>query len=588
MSTPLSSFARLGRSGLAARGRVAPWVLVLACAGALAACWILPVRMALGPGGSFYTCGYIADEYCYLSRLQPLLAGATATNPVNGICAPGVYSQFFLEDLVRVFLSVTGLNVVVFAWVWRVLFPCCLLASLLVLGRQALPWKHKPWAATLRWSAVVAAFSAVFLLYNTLMPFPPLQGWLNRIPTNVEFPLSVLLAWLYLRFLETPNARACVLLALAGAVSVYLRVYLVLPWAVATSFGALWLLWTRRCSIGVLARGAAAGAAVAAPYVIVGLLNQQSPVYRELITRYFELPAHYAVHPCWPTQVGLALVILLVSFRQRGPGRIFGVSTGLTLAVFPFACGLLTTISKELLLPSDRFACFHHVALVTAALCGVGALSARWGGLDGARAARRWSVGLLAFAAGAACEVAARNLDYDFTCYRPGQCEIIREDTRYVPAYEWVRKNTPADALFMVDDGYDWTGVPADAERLRRTLYFVFSKDDLFQIVARRKRLYTARLYGNALSNDELLQLAMLQAGTFGFPVDKSAYVQALKRYLPDYILWRRTALVPRGFGKVLQNMRETVYSDGSCEIWRMTYSRSNMPAPPPGPGPGP
>ena len=68
------------------------WLIAVASVATLAACWVIPWRLCLGPHGSFYTFGYVGDEYVYAQRIQSLITGASPLNPINGICDPIIIS----------------------------------------------------------------------------------------------------------------------------------------------------------------------------------------------------------------------------------------------------------------------------------------------------------------------------------------------------------------------------------------------------------------------------------------------------------------------------------------------------------------
>ena len=113
--------------------------LVLAVIAALGAVWVIPYRLAFGPEGSYYTFGFIGDEYTYAERIQAFVAGATASNPINGVSDPRYISTWYLENFLRLFLQVLHLDVIAFAWGWRILFPVGLLASFVALTRACMP-----------------------------------------------------------------------------------------------------------------------------------------------------------------------------------------------------------------------------------------------------------------------------------------------------------------------------------------------------------------------------------------------------------------------------------------------------------------
>src|SRR5258708_22144696 len=156
----------------------------------LIACWIIPYRLRFEPGGSSYTFGFIGDEYAYAYRIQPLLPHATASNPVNGFGDKNLISQMFLEDALRAFLTLTRIPVNLLYWIWRILFPCCLAALLIFLAKSAIAGYHR-WRTCPR--LTLAGAGLVFIYCgNALTMMRPEQNFIDRVPGNAEYPLSIL------------------------------------------------------------------------------------------------------------------------------------------------------------------------------------------------------------------------------------------------------------------------------------------------------------------------------------------------------------------------------------------------------------
>jgi hypothetical protein len=84
------------------RRRLSPaWMSSLGWLGLLlflTATWVLPYRLLNDTGNSFYTFGFVGDEYFYAERIQPLVGGATAVNTVSGLAIRTI-SPFYLENL---------------------------------------------------------------------------------------------------------------------------------------------------------------------------------------------------------------------------------------------------------------------------------------------------------------------------------------------------------------------------------------------------------------------------------------------------------------------------------------------------------
>ncbi|MGD0091846.1 MAG: hypothetical protein ABSE73_18180, partial [Planctomycetota bacterium] len=514
--------------------------LALACG--MSACWIIAWRLAFGPHGSFFTFGFVGDEYLYAQRVQALLPGATATNPINGVCDPAIVSEYYLEDGCRCIVSATGLNAITFVWVWRIAFPLLLAATLVWLARECLQ-RRRMWGAPLRWAAAAAAFSFLYCGYDLVTRYPPLQGWLHRFPTNIEYPLSVLTALLYIRFLNLPSAGRGAALALAGAAVIYLRPYLAIPWGLALGSGLAWLSIRRALPLRVTLAIVATLLAALAPWLAVRQWNAGNEVHRQMLQRYF-LSTPYQVHPYWPLYLGAALVLALSAPAVERRFRPFVLSGAFALLLLPFLCGAFS-FGRELV-EYERCGAFYFVALFAAGMLALRQRTLSWHGRSGLAAAQGWAAALASAALLASGGVAYANARYDLLAYPFSQYPSIVADLPSVPAYDWIREHTPADALFLVDDGYDWSR-NARYNRQNRPLVrafapdgaYLLSREDLFQLVARRRRVYSERLYGTALPNADLEQLAYLQRGTFGLPVAPDEFHAALKHFRPTHILWR-------------------------------------------------
>ncbi|HEY3320127.1 MAG TPA: hypothetical protein VGP72_06665 [Planctomycetota bacterium] len=546
---------------------------------AIAACWLIPWRLSHGPGGSYYRFGYLNDEYSYAQRIQPLLPGATSTNPVNGVCDPNIWSPFFLEDSFRALLTVTHLDVIAFAWIWRLLTPILLGIFFFLIARAAIARRQRPWSLALSAACAAAALPLLYCAYTQTNGAVPLYLFINRMPTNVEYFVSALLAWLYVRFVRRPDVLGASALALAFVALVYLRIYVAVPWALALMLGVGWMIVNRRVTARAWLSATCVAGVALLPWILINHHNGSIPAFRELLARYYpDIP--YYPHPQWIVHVSAAaLMMLLGGFAPRGRVVIF--SMALALGIFPFVCGLLKPIQQELLL-SDRYGCFYLVGLLTAAMLWLGARAENWSGHDGSRRALLPSTALLAISLLASANVWRESSTYDFESLPSGCTASIAADVDYLPAYDWVRQKTPAGALFLVDDGYDWRNFPDDDAAAADVLHRLECTNDLFQIVARRKRVYTEIIRGLAMSEADLWTLIRVQRGTLGLKGNKDDYVRALKKILPDYIFWRKRAPVvlpgpaapiPRGYSTFLTPLSRTVYKDEFCEIWEMHYS---------------
>jgi hypothetical protein len=270
---------------------------------------------------------------------------------------------------------------------------------------------------------------------------------------------------------------------------------------------------------------------------------------------------------------------------ERGR-RLFVAGAAVAMLALPFVCGLLPFASE--LLQFDRMGSFYLVALLAAAMLIVDARAARWRGHEGQALARRFAMGTLVAAFAANGCLAFGNATYDFAKYPFGPIPSIREDLPLVPAYLWLRDNTAPDSLVLVDDGYDWSVRPRRTPAGRPIVSsfspdgaYLLARDDLFQVVAQRRRPYTERLMTCMLATKDLGQLAYLQRGALGLPVPAEEFYAAVRRFRPTHILWRKgREPVPRGFGRELQppGRSKVVYQDAVCEVWELLYPTAGTP----------
>ncbi len=567
------------------RGWQIPAASVALCS--LAACWIIPWRLAFGPEMSYYTVGYLADEYAYIQRMAPLVQGATVNNPFNGFGDPQVINQFFLERSCQLVMTALHMDVLAFFWIWRVLFPLVLLALFLYIARAAI--FRRPWATGLQYGAAAAAlpvlYAVYFLVGDCLMSSGavPLFYFLNRIPTNAEFVVSLVMIGLYLRFSALPTARTGSLLALAGALTLYWRPYAAVPWSMATGLGVAYLLLRRRLSWRDLRLMCGVFAAAVLPYVLIWNWNAPIPAHIEQMRRMYLLPFPYRVHSYWPLYLSLALLLLVLSRWALRPLRVAIVTGAISLAILPFICGAIKPPARELL-SNDRFACYHLAMLLGAVLAVVGQRASAWRGRAGLVAARRWTIGLSATGLASAAFIAQLALQHPFDLHGWGHPAFVLRDLRYHAAYRWVREHTPEDALFLVDDGYDWTRASEDDLELKRLSHKMLCfHNDLFQNIARRRRVYSdCMALGQPFRDEELYEYGTLHWGTFGYPINKKKYLDALKHLRPTFVLWRRSppvfqpdypVPVPRGiYAEGLKSLSHVVYTDAYTEIWKIDY----------------
>ena len=550
----------------------------------LLACWIIPLRLRLE--GSWHTFGFVGDEYLYAQRLQPLIPGTTATNPVNGICDERVISAFYLEDAIRAALGFAKIHIIDAIWMQRFVFPVLMAALLLGLARECLPRTGRTWSKGLRWSAAVLALPLLYCTYDAVTRFPPLQGFLHRFPTNFEFPLSIMLAWSFIRFLKSPGIGRGALLACCSVVAVYIRPFLVVPWSMTIIPAVLYMLFsnvpalrlstlegTAKAGLKVCLIMAAILAAGLLPLILIARWNSQFAAQQELYLRWFNLPHTYQIHGKWWFYLLWSFAFWKVSRYVAEELRVFLAGASMAMALLPFVCGAFVFANE--ILYFDRFGSFYLIVGICALLMLAGEWSRSLRGRAGEVKARRATWGATGACVLLAGVLGTRNYVYDFARYPAGPLPSIAADLQYLDAYRWAAEKTPADALFIVDDGYDWSKAPKDKATFDALLRKFTVKEDLFQLVSRRRRVFIERLFGAAMTTEELFALTMLQRGTLGLEVGDEVYARALARYKPNYILWRKTAPipisemvapVPRGRGARLPGKK--VYSDSVCEIW--------------------
>jgi hypothetical protein len=502
--------------------------------------------------------------------MQPLVGGATATNPYNGIGDPEIISPFFLDDLCRCVMRWTGLDVISFMWLWRLLFPLFLALSFLILAAVCLPREEFPWSRQLRFAAAAASFCLVYCLYDLATYFPPLQGHIQRVPTNIEYPLSVLMAASSIAFADRPGIKRGVALGLVSAILVYLRLYAAIPWAMAVIAIVVGLLVMRRAKISAALAAAGTVLLGVAPWLYITIHNSSHSDYREMIKRFYP-PFKYEVHHRWWVMLAAAGILLAAGILFTKKHRVFVFCSAGTIFALPFISGLLP-IAQEVLL-YDRYGVFYLVVLVAVAMLVLSERSRTWQGPASAASARRAVIALSVASCASALHVGWNNATYKFEQYPLGPYPYIRHDLQYIPAYQWLRENSPDDALVLVDPGADLAALQAQNKIGEYWNQVFMTQDDLFQIVARRRNLFNNRLFTVALSNEDHQACGTVFMATFGMDVEPEIYFPYLKRVTPDYIFWRKTAPVPRGYGKKLRGFCTPVYTDAVCEIWKVNHS---------------
>ena len=526
--------------------------------------WIIPLRMYFGNNGSYFTFVHMYDELIYAGRIQPLVAGATCANPVNGIGDPRYISQFFLEDSVRAVLTLLHLDVITAFWLWRALFPIAVMASLYLLAGECVPQCARVSGAALRVAA--AALGAALLSLEPLVVYSPPQGWSERVPTNIEYPLSILMAWFYLRALRKPSPLRAALLSLCLVATVYWRFYLAIPWAIALAGGAMALFIQRRFGIRTFLATIGILVAAMSPWLAIVVSNSRLPVNTELMYRYFTFAeSSVRVHPYWEFYVRMAGAIAIAGMLLRGNSRIICITTGAGLCITPFIYRFFPMRSE--LLGFNRLSSFYLTAALTALLLCIGAAAGarRWR-QTGTRGA--WVV-LLACSLAVSGVMSLRNSRYAFAEEEGSEYTAAQQEIPFIPALNWIRNNTPEDALFFTDDGCDMSRM-GFSDELGIFISSGVGRFGLFPIVARRRCVFNGKLFVSNISTRELAELAQLHWTTLGYPGDQKVWAQLLKRYHPDYIIWRKSNPQLQAAASRLGSLCTPVYSDAAAEVWKM------------------
>ena len=550
---------------------------------ACAAYWAIPYRLAFGPGGSYFSVGYQPGEYECIQRLQPLIAGTTANNTVNGVEIPAVHSMNFFDDALRPILSALHVDAVAFAWAWRIMLPIGLGALFFLIVRECSPRGSAALPLALAAAALIAIPAAAELIGACGLipkPYTALEIPLYYFPQNIEFLISAGLVWLMLRFLKRPILFRAILLAALTAATLYLRPYSALVW-LPTALCVFVNLWLRgRFPLRSVLAATGMLAVCLAPWFAILRANWQSLEFQGVLARAYGVETA-GRHPQWLLYLVVAGALFGATLYVSRGWRPFLESAAIMLALYALAVGRIP-YSRELL-SHDVIGHFYGVLLIAAALMLLSGIVA----LAGRAAAAPTLRPVCLFGIIASVLVVYCNLGCDFRTLRNSPYSNVVLDTATVPAYRWIAEHASGDAVFLVDDGYDWSpkGSAEDAAVLtdiapdRTEMLF---KSDLFQLVARRKRVFNERLIFAAVPNADFLNLMLLQRGTFGFPVELHTYDLAAMQYWPEFIIWRRRSInlnshghaaIPRGYGENLKVCSTTVYEDNACEVWQLNFS---------------
>jgi hypothetical protein len=331
----------------------------------------------------------------------------------------------------------------------------------------------------------------------------------------------------------------------------------------------------RPVGIGVLA-----GVVFVTPFIGVLQYNKDFLEYQQVMGRNF-LEHPYSVHPCYILFMALGLAVTgCGGFLLKGRSRRLIVSLGVTLLALPFFSGIPVTLRRELL-GFDRFGFFYLIVIVATLLM----LLRRYrqssksvlGFFVKPTKPTKPTWGLSLAALSLSSFVLAYNSTYDFKQLYDAPYTQAVSETRYLKGYHYLADHTPLSAWVLVDDGADWSKIPIGDVQSEARLSHQYWREDLFSIVARRKRYSHIRLYGSFLSDQKLKHIRVFQRMTFGLEIsnqkDSNAlYALLFNEFKPEYIFWRREERVPRGQGLVLKSCADVVYTDEHCEIWKLRY----------------
>jgi hypothetical protein len=300
--------------------------------------------------------------------------------------------------------------------------------------------------------------------------------------------------------------------------------------------------------------------------------------FKRMENYYFQPEQPFAIHPRCQTYMLFAACLAFIGWRLKHAGeRALLVCCALGFAILPLWCGVLRQQFEIFFW--ERFASFYDVAFLVAGLLWLRQQTSAIQGRGGRLQARRWIGGLRGLALICVAVLAIVNWRYDFCNKWVNHRVPLFADLKYLDAYRWVEKNTPPDALFLVDDGYNWTRIKAGPEGLPLPEIEMYgpngeglcSFDDHFKLVACRQRVFDQWLCEWAVPSALLRRAKVLERGTFGYPVNKHEYLEALESFHPDYVLWKKSCPVPRGFGQELIR-GETVYDDAASQIWKIKW----------------
>lgn len=530
----------------------------------VAAAWSLPVKILSHQESSYLTFAYIYDEPFYAARMQPLIPGTTRANPENGLGDPAFISQFYMEDMFRALLSITGIPVITLFWLSRFLMPILLIVSIFLIVREAFLFSGTK--ASVASQFILTALSGTVIFFEPFLfsHTPPVFGWLHRFPTNLEFIQSLIIAWLYLRAIREPSSKSIAWLVAAFCLLAYLRLYAAIPWGILSAGSLLVFVLRGRIRINALLWPALLFIGLMLPWALVAVNNSQLAVQPELMMRYFP-STPWRIHQYSNRYFIAAVFILICSIKANEIQRIILLSCAATTLSLSFVCTLFPFRSE--LLSFERYSSFYLTTCLLAFLLLTTRLSSA--NLKDALPIR--------FKIASACGALALTSSLIFLY---SQVEVdgkywspymrMKADLASIPAYQWVQQNTPADALIL-DDVASIEKLP---DTVSQTINF-FGTDNLFKVIAQRRTVFTGRLFVSSIPNRDLLALARLHSSVCGSEkLNNDEFMESLRTYRPHYILWRKSNPELNKATPLLKRISEPIYSDSERELWKLNLDR--------------
>jgi hypothetical protein len=271
------------------------------------------------------------------------------------------------------------------------------------------------------------------------------------------------------------------------------------------------------------------------PWVWVVHHNSVLEVTRQLNARYLFAPYPQPLPAGWKAHLSFAAALLLAGWRAAPWWRPLALGGAITMVILPLEVHWLPMQLE--LMHYERFNAFYAVVAFAVLTLWLGRFAQTSLGYAAIL------VGMLGVSATLTTRLALANTTYNLQAYPRGPFGNASQDISLLPAYRWIRKNTPPDALFVVD-----------------------VKRYLFALGTRRRQVLHERLYGNALSDADVEGLRQLSDGIIHGWGGPSVVQPLIDRYHPDYVLW--TSGTAKSSASWLSHA--VVYQDQECEVWKL------------------